>query len=140
MCSHRIFGELWFVELNLWLCCIYVDLMQCCLISIIWSFDSLSIECLHLIWENGARDVLEVGVLEENFYLQRNLNLREWSITRVKESSGSWENSLYNFYTKKLSSTTNEENSLFIMGVMELGWKTFLTQHIFSGYMGWQPK
>ena len=65
-------------------CCIFVDLMRCDSISRIWSSDSLSIGCLRLIWRHlilsrldayawfggsGARDVLEVGALEESLYL-----------------------------------------------------------------------
>ena len=34
------------------------------------------VECLCLIWGSRTRDVLEVGVLKESLYLQRNFNLR----------------------------------------------------------------
>ena len=33
------------------------------------------VERLRLIWGSGARDVLEVGVLEESFYIQRSFNV-----------------------------------------------------------------
>ena len=66
-CSHVIFEEIWFVELNLSWCCIYVDFMRCGLISKIWSSNSLLVERVHLIWGNRARDALEVWVLEESF-------------------------------------------------------------------------
>ena len=39
--------------------------------SLVFDFDSLSVECLHLIWESGAHDVLEVEVLEESLYFQK---------------------------------------------------------------------
>ena len=53
-CSHEIFGEIWFVNLNLSWCCIFVDLMWCGPISRIWSFDSLSTGCLRLIWRKRS--------------------------------------------------------------------------------------
>ena len=44
-----------------------------------------------------ARDVLEVGVLEESLYLQNSFNLRGWSTSEVRESSSFWKNSLLAF-------------------------------------------
>ena len=48
-CLHEISREICFVELNLSWCCIFVDLIQRGSIFRIWSFDSLSVERLHLI-------------------------------------------------------------------------------------------
>ena len=45
------------------------------------------VEYLRLIWGSEARDVLEVGVLEESLYLQRSFNLRGWSTSGVRESA-----------------------------------------------------
>ena len=100
---HKIFGEIWFVDLNLIWC--YILLIWC---DIVWSleFDPVILSRLDAYaWFGGsrARDVLEVGafegrlkigvgVLEENFYLQRSFNLRGWSTSKVRESSSSWEN------------------------------------------------
>ena len=42
-CSHEIYGEIWFVELNLCWCCTYVNLIRCGSISRYWSSDSISI-------------------------------------------------------------------------------------------------
>ena len=69
ICTHEIFGEIWFIKLNLCWCCIYVDLMRCGWISKIWSSDSLSVGCLRLVWMKACifkgTSIFEDGWLQE---------------------------------------------------------------------------
>ena len=60
-----------------WFCCDVVQSLE---------FNPLILSRLDTsAWFGGseARDVLEVGALEENLYLQRSFNLQGWSISEV---------------------------------------------------------
>ena len=67
--AKKIFEKIWFVELNLCWCCIYVDLMWCGSISSIWSSDSLLTGCLCLIWGWNMNGFSEIRQLFPQFYI-----------------------------------------------------------------------
>ena len=65
------------MKLNLCWCCVCIDLVWCISISSVWSFDSLSVECIRLMYGSSARDVPKI-IVERIFIYPRNLSFKEW--------------------------------------------------------------